>query len=233
MGGSSGKKLNKVSVESKPITGDVTFHYFQVNYRGALIRALLDYGKIKFTDKHYTMEEFPAVKVKFDYEQMPAIEINGKSMNQSAAISLYIARSLGIMGCTMEQEYLIQAFLGSYQDFMGVMRPVFFPMSDDEKNKLEQSSSALLDTITKASVVYEKYCKKLGGKYITGDSFTLADAIAGVLVRNLIMQPNRNEAYKQIFEKNAPTYLKYANQAINNELKNHFENGTFVKESPV
>ncbi|KAJ8715260.1 hypothetical protein PYW08_005241 [Mythimna loreyi] len=78
------------------------FYYFDTKALGESSRLLMAYGGQEFEDRRHTPEEWPAIKPKTLYGQVPVLEIDGKQYAQSLAISRYLGRKYGLVGDTPE-----------------------------------------------------------------------------------------------------------------------------------
>ena len=71
---------------------NIKLTYFNANGRVGLLRAMLCYKKVPFENIMVTFEEWPKKKQEYEFHQLPMLEVNGKKMTQTIAISLYLAR---------------------------------------------------------------------------------------------------------------------------------------------
>ena len=112
-------------------------HYFPVNARAVVSRAILSYSKADWTDDRIAMTDWPKVKKSglCEFEQLPILEIEGKKYSQSNAIALYLAETFNLMGKNAEENYQITNLLMTFDDFMG---PIFGYMFCKDESKLEE-----------------------------------------------------------------------------------------------
>ena len=155
-------------------------HYFKVNARGSIARALLSHAKANWEDHYVDFaewgEKYKPNKEFCEYGQLPILEYKGKFYAQSMAINLFLAKKFNLMGDNEDEDYEIYNLLCSFEDFF----PLIHDMTDQTKEK----------TYTKVRQyfkVYEgKYLKNVkanGGKFFFGKGkFTLADAYFGSLI---------------------------------------------------
>ena len=66
-------------------------HYFEVNGRAAISRAILSYAKADWTNDLVKNEDWPKLKKSglCEFEQLPVLEVDGKKYCESNAIHLY------------------------------------------------------------------------------------------------------------------------------------------------
>ncbi|XP_076294011.1 glutathione S-transferase-like [Lasioglossum baleicum] len=72
--------------------------YFPITALAEPIRFLLSYGGAEFEDYRLGADEWPKLKHEMPFGQVPVLEIDGKKVNQSAAISRYLAKQFGLAG---------------------------------------------------------------------------------------------------------------------------------------
>ncbi|XP_012269130.2 glutathione S-transferase-like [Athalia rosae] len=72
--------------------------YFPIKGLAEPIRFLLSYGSVEFEDVRVNREDWPKLKPSMPFGQMPVLEVDGKKINQSQAISRYLAKQFGLAG---------------------------------------------------------------------------------------------------------------------------------------
>ena len=84
-----------------------TLHYFPLNGRGLVPRAILSYKRADWTNHLIKFEEWPSIKKSdlCEYEQVPILEVGDKKYSQSYAIDLYLAETFDLMGKNPEENY--------------------------------------------------------------------------------------------------------------------------------
>ena len=195
-------------------------HYFPVNGRGLIPRALLSYGKVEWTNHLIKPEEWASVKKSglCEYEQVPVLEVEGKKYSQSYAINLYLAEILHLMGKDSEENYQITNILMSFEDFMFPINKILYG------EKVENKEELLKKAGEKVKFFVEKFEKKyvgLGkGKYFLGDKITLADIVLTTGITDAI---NRGEIKDFPWKEIAPNLEQLIKRVQENELKEFFE----------
>ena len=150
-------------------------HYFGVNGRGALPRAILTYAKADWTNDVIAMPDWPKIKKSglCEFEQLPILEVDGKKYSQSNAINLYLAETFNLMGNNIEENYQITSLLMTFDDFMNSCFAYMFCQDESKKEELQK---AALEKVKFFFAKIDKRYTDLGkGKYFLGDKFTLAD----------------------------------------------------------
>ena len=75
----------------------VKVHYFDGFSKGEALRILLTLAKVDFEDVRYTFAQWPEAKAsgKFEFGQLPAVEIDGVFYTQSAAVLRFLGKKYG------------------------------------------------------------------------------------------------------------------------------------------
>ena len=157
-----------------------TLHYFGVNGRATIPRAILTYAKAKWTDDRVKQEDWPKVKKSglCEFEQMPILEVDGKKkLSQSMAIDLYLLKTFNLYGKNIDEQYQIDSLLCSFDDLFGPLAGFVF--CQDEKKK-EELKKQFIEKYKFYLKKYEERYVALGkGKYFLGDHFSGADIFVG------------------------------------------------------
>ena len=103
---------------------NVKLTYFNQNDRLGLIRAMLCYKKVPFENIMFTMEEWPNKKKDYEFHQLPQLEVNGKKLTQTIAISLYLARQLNLYPKDIYLQYHVDSLLSTRDDLTLLYRKV-------------------------------------------------------------------------------------------------------------
>ena len=160
-----------------------TLHYFGVNGRAVIARAILSYVKADWTNDLIKKEDWPKLKASglCEFEQVPVLEVDGKKYCESQAINLYLAEVFNLMGKDPEENYQICNVLMAFDDYMSAIMLAKFKPDESKKDELEKKAEEKLKFFFRK---LEKRYEDLGkGKYFLGDKFTLADiALASGLV---------------------------------------------------
>ena len=195
-------------------------HYFGVNGRAVVQRAILTYAKADWTNAVVKQEDWPKLKTSglCEYEQLPVLEVNGKKYCESNAINLYLGETFKLLGKNVEENYQINNLLMTFDDFMGPIFKWFF--CPDESKKVELKKNAE-DKVKFFFGKLEKRYVDLGkGKYFLGDKFTLADIyIASALPAAVDALGLKECPCKEV----APNLGELIKRVKENELKEFYE----------
>jgi len=195
-------------------------HYFPLNGRGLVPRAILSYKKAEWTNDLIKFEEWPSIKKSglCEYEQVPILEIGDKKYSQSYAIVLYLAETFNLMGKNPEENYQITNLLMSLEDFLAPINKILYGEKSDNKEELLKKAGEKVKFFAQK---FEKKYVELGkGKYFLGDTITLADIILGTGITEAI---NRGGIKDFNWKEIAPNLEQLIKRVQENELKEFFE----------
>ena len=194
--------------------GKFTLHYFGGNGRAIVARAILSYAKADFDNKIIEMNDWGKIKTSglCEFLQVPILEHNGKKYSQSLAIDLYLARTFGLYGKNIEEEYQIDSLVCTHDDLFPLICKHVFAKDkaafDEFVKKYEQFAEAI-----------EKRYVALGKKkYFLGDHFTLADIYITAVFSNF----SRIAGDKCPLKAKAPGLSALIQKVKEDELKDFF-----------
>ena len=193
-------------------------HYFGVNGRGAIPRAILAYAKANWTNDIIKKEDWPKIKKSelCEYEFLPVLEVDGKKYCESIAIDSYLAEKFNLMGKNPDENYQIFNLLGTFDDFNVQFRP--FRMCEDESKKPELKQKAVARLKFFIAKFEKKYVELGKGKYFLGDKLTLADFYVGVALIGFCQTVNEFP-----FKEVGPNLGELVERLKKNELKEFYE----------
>ena len=195
-------------------------HYFKVNGRGAVARAILSSMKADWTDHAFAREEWPTIKKSglCEFEQAPVLEYKGKSYAQSMAIDFYLARKFGLMGKDDEENYQIESLMFCMEDINAAMAK-FTHLPESEKDKYDELRKVALERYKFfIKKIEERYIKFGKGKYFLGDRFTLCDILVGAQLPAFCDRFN-----EKVVPQVAPALEELITRLKNEELKEFHE----------
>ena len=195
-------------------------HYFNINSRASIPRAILSYVKADWENHLITHEDWPKYKTSglCEFEQLPVLEVDGKKYCESNAIHMYLAEKYNLMGKNPEENYQIANLLMTLDDFYAVAINYFKCTDESKKEEFQKKSEE------KLKFFIDKFEKRYVGlgkhKYFLGDKFTLADIfLTCVLIDNINAIKMKECPFKEI----APNLGKLIDRVKENELKEYFE----------
>ena len=195
-------------------------HYFKVNGRGAVARAILSSMKADWTDHAFAREEWQTIKKSglCEFEQAPVLEYKGKTYAQSMAIDFFLARKFGLMGKDDEENYQIESLMCCMEDIFAAMFK-FSHLPENEKDKYDELRKVALERYKFfIKKIEERYIKHGKGKYFLGDRFTLCDILVGAQLPAFCDRFN-----EKVVPQVAPTLAELITRLKNEELKEFHE----------
>ena len=191
---------------------NIILTYFNANGRVGLLRAMLCYKKVPFENKMLTMEEWPNKKNDYEFHQLPELEVNGKKLTQTIAISLYLARNLNLYPKDIYLQYHVDSLLAIRDDITILYRKI--------KQKNEEDYKAYKEMIKLYLDRIEKRYEELGaGDYYLGKEISVADFFLGCMVTEFCYLIKDED----VLSKYSPKINKLINRLKENELKEYFE----------
>ena len=193
---------------------NVKLTYFTINGRVGLIRAMLAYKKIPFENITYTIDEWPSKKDNYEFKQLPQLEVNGKKLTQTIAISLYLARQLNLYPKDIYLQYHVESLLSCRDDITPLYRKVRDKIATEEEYKKYKDMMILY-----LKRIEERY-KELGsGKYYLGNDLSVADFFLGCMIKEFSDLVKEED----VMEKYSPGIKKLVDSLVKNELKEFYE----------
>lgn len=159
----------------------IKLYYFPIAARAEPIRLVFVAGNVEFEDVRVPREQWAELKAKMPFGQMPAIEVDGVMIAQSAALLIYAAKVAGLYPEDPVQAALADQAVLFLEDMLQVLAPTFRMPDGEEKTKLRQelAAGALKDKLTMLSKLVE------GKEYIAGGKLSHADIAVFCSLSNL------------------------------------------------
>ncbi|XP_041375787.1 glutathione S-transferase 1-like [Gigantopelta aegis] len=149
-------------------------YYFDARGRAELMRLIFAYKDVTYEDVRYTRETWPSVKPSFPTGQLPCLEVDGKKLSQSIAITNFLARKYDLYGADIWQQARIDEVIQSIMDFITAwVRAVH---EKDETKKEELKKKVGEEDYPKFCAKMEMWLKENGehGVFV-GNDITVAD----------------------------------------------------------
>ncbi|KAF5279373.1 hypothetical protein FQA39_LY05483 [Lamprigera yunnana] len=146
--------------------------YFAVKALAEPIRFLLSYGGIEFEDLRIEFEEWPQLKNKMPFGQVPVLEVDGKQAYQSVAICRYLAKKVKLNGSDDWEDLQIDAIVDTINDFRGKL--ALYHYEKDEIIKEKRKALLYDETLPYYLERLEQLAKTNKG-HLVGGKLTWAD----------------------------------------------------------
>ncbi|CAG5129349.1 unnamed protein product [Candidula unifasciata] len=154
----------------------ITVTYFDFSGRAECIRLVLTYAGKEFVDNRIKQEQWPGIKPKSPFGQLPFVEIDGKVYGQSLALANFFAREFNLYGKSNLDSLKIDQLAQLNEDYIQEVVKVFREPDAEKKAAIEKNIKEVV--APKFWAFYERLLKENNGQYFVGQSVTLADLIA-------------------------------------------------------
>uniref|UniRef100_A0A0K0DY27 Glutathione transferase n=1 Tax=Strongyloides stercoralis TaxID=6248 RepID=A0A0K0DY27_STRER len=156
-----------------PVIPQYTLTYFDLMGKGEVSRMLFNYAGVKFTDNRIQFENWPALKEKQPFGQLPVLEVDGKILFQSRAIEKFLARQFGLIGDDDFEAAQVDQYILTVDDVLVNFKPIV--LEKDLEKKAEILKKLFPEHIVPALRRFEGFLVKNGTGYFVGKNITLAD----------------------------------------------------------
>lgn len=205
-------------------------YYLNGNGKAIIIRAILYYSKVKFRDIKITKEDWQKLKQtgKFEAEDLPVMEHDGKLYYQMHAIEQYLGYTFDLHGKNIEDEYQINCLLDSFDDLFTIFKHFTWPETEEDKDHIDDYQKAFKSKLAFFVSILEKRFTDRGSndKYYLGNYFSLADIFVTTVLTNF----SDKLSCEYILQEQGPNINALIKRVKQNELKSFFEKG-YIKES--
>lgn len=150
--------------------------------RGEPVRIAFSIGGIPFEDDRVPFAEWRARKPGTPFGSLPVLEIDGKTLAQSNAISRYAGKLAGLYPSDPWEAALCDEAMDAVED---VITEIAATMVLPEEEKKARRQALAAGPIPFYLARLQQKLEANGGKYFAGDSLTVADLKAAILIRQL------------------------------------------------
>lgn len=140
--------------------------------RAEPIRIALHAAGIQFEDERWSFPEFGEKRESVRFNAVPCLEIDGKTITQSNAISRYIGKMAGLYPEDALQALYCDEVLGALEDLNHYVVQTFGLKDDAMKQAREKLLSGRLPVFIKG---LGELLARGGGRYFAGQSLSIAD----------------------------------------------------------
>jgi len=136
-------------------------------------RLIFAHAGVEYEDVRVNKKDWPKLKPKMPFNQLPVLEIDGKILPQSKAIARYLARQYGLVGKTDIDAAFCDAYVDGLDDVANNMSALHDEKDKDKRKKLlsEFQETSLKPFLTR----YERFLTDNGSGYFVGKQLTWAD----------------------------------------------------------
>ncbi|KAL6268618.1 hypothetical protein P5V15_001750 [Pogonomyrmex californicus] len=170
--------------------------YFPVTALAEPIRFLFSYANIDFVDERFDRDDWPKIKPTMPFGKVPVLEVDGKKINQSVAISRYLAKQCDLAGKNDWEALEIDATVDTIHDLRACIAAYSYEDNEQAKEqKLKNAKEMVPYYLERLDAQVEK-----NGGYLVGDALSWADfTFVGLLdYLNYMMKENIIEKYDNL-----------------------------------
>jgi len=147
--------------------------YFDMKGLAEPIRMMFAVAGVDYEDIRIQREEWPQKKENYTYGQLPVLEVGGKQLAQSNAITRFLAKKFNLSGGDEFEAAKIDELAEVLIDLRAEWRKFF--MEKDEAKKEELRKSLMEVTVPKYVGKAEAIKKENGGDFLVGQSLSFVD----------------------------------------------------------
>ncbi|VDK82284.1 unnamed protein product [Onchocerca ochengi] len=148
-------------------------YYFDFMGRAEIIRLIFAQAEIPYEDVRIQREEWDNYKQKMPFKQLPVMEVDGKMLSQSVAITLYLAKKFDLVGENDWEFAKVIELLGVGEDLIAHSVPWF--KCEDAARKKEILAEFETKHLAPTFRLLEDILAKNGTGYFAGKKLTAAD----------------------------------------------------------
>merc|ERR1712059_31879 len=150
---------------------------------GEPARLILAQAGVQYEDIRIEREAWLALKAKVPMGQLPMLEVDGKTICQSMAISRYCAKRFGLAGQNDLEAALADQAVDAVSDLVVEMIKVIYEQDEEKKAELQKVMKD--EKVPVWLSMMEGVLKAMGGYHFTGSSLSWADIVVYNFVTNL------------------------------------------------
>ncbi|XP_072025635.1 hematopoietic prostaglandin D synthase-like [Amphiura filiformis] len=145
-------------------------YYFNAYGRAEVLRFLFHLAEVEYEDVRIEFADWTKTKQEMGFKQVPVLEVDGKRLTQSVAITRYLAREFGLYGKDNWECALIDSFVDNCQEIIEKAIVIIKTFEPEQRKKEIEKLQA---DVPKE---FEELEKLVGdNNYFIGDQITVAD----------------------------------------------------------
>ncbi|XP_072389821.1 glutathione S-transferase-like [Diabrotica undecimpunctata] len=145
--------------------------YFNVTGRVEPARVMFHYGEIPFEDVRIEHADWPSLKPKTPFGELPVLEIDGKKYTQGVSLARYVANIVGLVGKTNEENLEIEIAVNIVSELLITAYEFHYEPNEEKKKQNLKKLNELMD---KYLPVLDEAARKNEGHLVT-NRLTWAD----------------------------------------------------------
>jgi len=163
-------------------------HYFDLYGRAEVIRMVLHYLHLNFSDHRFGAEEWVQLKPTFEFQDCPVLEVDGKKLSTTRAILRYLCMTNGLYPSGLEEVYWCESLCDFVDD---ICLPLIDAARTSDIEMLLKAKNALPERL---QMVEKRLLRNKEGKaYFIGSAVTMADFMVFNLLWDHCLSPDRRD----------------------------------------
>jgi len=159
----------------------LVLNYFDFDgSRGEVARLAMHLTGIAFEDRRIARKDWPAMRDRMPFQQMPVLEVDGKPIAQSNTINRYLGELAGLYPKDDWQAALVDEVMDAVEDLTTRIGNTI-RMAEDAKKKVREDLAA--GPIPRFLQQLEARLKAGGGEWFVEKRLTVADLKCYLLIR--------------------------------------------------
>jgi len=187
----------------------IKLYYFDIFARAEPIRLLLHHAKANWQDVRIGGEELKKLKASgnLEFNQLPAVEIDGRYYVQSRSILRYLSQKFGYYPSDPEEAYKVESISDHWDDLNKNISLATFERDPVKKEELQKS---LIEKHYPADLAaVEKRLKaNTSQEFLVGNKYTMADFLWINTGYSTILNPHNRDKHAPVL-KSFPAYKNY------------------------
>ncbi len=157
--------------------GDITLYYLQYHGKAEAIRMLLNHAKKEYKEVLFPIEEWLATHKhsgKFEFKQVPALEMDGKVFVQSRCIMRMLGKKLGYY--PEDKEYEVESIIETFWDMYPHHIDIGWYFQKDSQKSQEMRELFVKEKLGAFLEMFETRLKNNESQeYMVGNKWSIAD----------------------------------------------------------
>ncbi|CAK8696110.1 unnamed protein product [Clavelina lepadiformis] len=158
-------------------------YYFQARGLAEMSRLLFAQAEVDYEDVRFSGEEWPELKPKMLFGNVPVLFVDGEQIAHSRAIVRYLAREFKLDGGNSLNAAKFDMWIEAIMEAIYKLQTPLSDLSDTKKAEL--TAAAFNDHIHPKFTKFEEAVDTQGGTYLFGNAISAADIAAFALFEML------------------------------------------------
>ena len=187
--------------------------YFPVYAKAELIRWLLHYNGVEYTERTVTFPEWAELKASGypEFGSLPMLEVDGYKLSQSLAIARYLAIKFDMVPADSRAKWEVDSIMDACGDIISARGRTYW--MESAENFTELTTVKMFDTLSIFQARLDSHNN--GEGFLTGDRVTVGDLALARVIYDAYMTGEYVEKYGPVLDEKLPRLKDYALRVIN------------------